>query len=165
MNAGEADRPEWMLRTALTPEAFLATLDRIHEATGLPIHLTEISAKVHDPVRRADSLEELFRLGFSHEAVQAILIWGFGAKTHWMGPDAALMDADNTLNAAGIRISHLLREEWTTRGAVQSDAGGRANFRGFYGVYSLEISLPDGRQVARVARFSRSGETELLHTD
>jgi hypothetical protein len=82
-----------------------------------------------------------------------------------MGPDAALMDADNTLNAAGIRISHLLREEWTTRGAVQSDAGGRANFRGFYGVYSLEISLPDGRQVARVARFSRSGETELLHTD
>jgi GH35 family endo-1,4-beta-xylanase len=165
MNAGEADRPEWMLRTALTPEAFLATLDRIHEATGLPIHLTEISAKVHDPVRRADSLEELFRLGFSHEAVQAILIWGFGAKTHWMGPDAALMDADNTLNAAGIRISHLLREEWTTRGAVQSDAGGRANFRGFYGVYSLEISLPDGWQVARVARFSRSGETELLHTD
>ena len=164
-NAGETDRPDWMLRSPLTPEAFLATLDRIHEATGLPIHLTEVSAKDHDPVKRADALETLFRLGFSHEAVQAILVWGFGAKTHWMGPDAALMDADNTLNAAGIRISHLLQEEWTTRGSVQADPGGRADFRGFYGVYTLEVSLPDGRKVTREARFSKSGETESLRAD
>jgi hypothetical protein len=154
-----------MLRSPLTPEAFLAILDRIHEATGLPIHLTEVSAKDHDPVKRADALETLFRLGFSHEAVQAILVWGFGAKTHWMGPDAALMDADNTLNAAGIRISHLLQEEWTTRGSVQADTGGHAVFRGFYGVYALEVSLPDGRKVTREVRFSKSGETEPLRAD
>jgi endo-1,4-beta-xylanase len=164
-SAAEAERPDWMLRSPLTPEAFLATLDRIHSATGLPVHLTEISAKEHDPARRADALETLFRLGFSHEAVQAILIWGFGAKTHWMGPDAALMDADNTLNAAGIRISHLLREEWTSRGSIQSDAGGRAAFRGFYGVYGLEITLPDGRQITREALFPKSGATELILTD
>jgi GH35 family endo-1,4-beta-xylanase len=164
-SAAESDRPDWMLRSPLTPEAFLATLDRIHAATGLPVHLTEISAKDHDPVKRADALETLFRLGFSHEAVQAILIWGFGAKTHWMGPDAALMDADNTLNAAGSRISHLLREEWTTRGSIQSDAAGRTDFRGFYGVYSLDISLPGGRQITREARFSKSGDTESIVTD
>jgi endo-1,4-beta-xylanase len=164
-NAGEEGRPDWMLRSPLTPEAFLATLDRIHAATGLPIHLTEVSAKDHDPVKRADALETLFRIGFSDEAVQAILVWGFGAKTHWMGPDAALMDADNTLNAAGIRISHLLHEEWTTRGTVQADAGGRANFRGFYGVYGIDISLPDGRQIERKVLFSKSGETELIRAD
>jgi endo-1,4-beta-xylanase len=164
-SAGEEGRPDWMLRSPLTPEAFLATLDRIHAATGLPIHLTEVSAKDHDPEKRAEALETLFRLGFSHEAVQAILVWGFGAKTHWMGPDAALMDADNTLNAAGIRISHLLQEEWTTRGTIQSDAGGHADFRGFYGVYGLEISLPDGRQITREVRLTKAGETEVVRAD
>jgi endo-1,4-beta-xylanase len=163
-NAAEADRPDWMLRSPLKPEAFLATLDRIHEATGLPIHLTEVSAKDHDPEKRADALETLFRLGFSDEAVQAILVWGFGAKTHWMGPDAALMDADNTLNAAGIRISNLLQKAWTTRGSAQA-TGGHAEFRGFYGVYGLEISLPDGRTVTREADFSKSGQTELIHAN
>lgn len=145
--AGE--RPEWMMKARLTPEMFLATLDRLQAETGLPIHLTEISAKVPDAVRRGEVLEMIFRLGFSHEAVQAIMLWGFGAKTHWMGPDAALMNADNTLNAAGQRISHLLREEWTTRGSASSGTDGQTAFRGFYGVYTLKITLPDGRQVTR----------------
>lgn len=164
-SAAESDRPDWMLRSPLTPQAFLTTLDRIHSATGLPVHLTEISAKVHDPEKRADALEELFRLGFSHEAVEAILVWGFGAKTHWMGPDAALMDADNTLNAAGVRISHLLRDEWTTRGSVQSDGGGRAGFRGFYGLYDLDIALPDGRRIAREVRLAKSEKTGSIRAD
>jgi GH35 family endo-1,4-beta-xylanase len=145
--AGE--RPEWMMKARLTPEMFLATLDRLFAETRLPIHLTEISAKTPDAVRRGEVLDMLFRLGFSHESVQAIMLWGFGAKTHWMGPDAALMNADNTLNAAGARISHLLREEWTTRGSAIADTEGRTAFRGFYGMYTLKITLPDGRQIAR----------------
>ena len=143
------ERPEWMMKARLTPEMFLATLDRLYAETRLPIHLTEISAKTPDAVRRGEVLDMLFRLGFSHESVQAIMLWGFGAKTHWMGPDAALMNADNTLNAAGARISHLLREEWTTRGSATAGADGRTAFRGFYGDYTLKITLPDGRQIAR----------------
>ena len=118
------DRPEWMMKTRLMPEMFLATLDRLYAETRLPIHLTEISAKTPDAVQRGEVLDMLFRLGFSHESVQALMLWGFGAKTHWLGPDAALMNADNTLNAAGTRISHLLREEWTTRGSDRSLTNG-----------------------------------------
>jgi len=66
------------------------------------------------------------------------------------------MNADNTLNAAGVRISHLLREVWTTRGSVSEAADGRINFRGFYGSYSLTITLPDGRQIEREVNLGKA---------
>jgi len=143
----EKDRPEWLLRESLTPEQFIATLDRLHAATGLPIHLTEASAKMPDPAKRAEALDILYRVGFGHPAVGAIMLWGFEASTHWMGPDAALLAADGTLTEAGRHVDHLLREVWTTRGHAASDAAGRLGFRGFYGIYHLKVTLPGGRVV------------------
>jgi GH35 family endo-1,4-beta-xylanase len=156
------ERPEWLLSTPLTPEAFVATLDRLHAETGLPIHLTEVSAKFPDTTRRADLLEMLFRLGFSHEAVQAILLWGFGAKTHWMGPDAALMNADGTLTSAGSRISRLLRDEWSTRGNGVTGADGCLAFRGFYGSYALGIRAPGRREIVEEVRLTKSAPTAAV---
>jgi endo-1,4-beta-xylanase len=150
------ERPEWLLTTPITAEAFLATLDRLHAETGLPIHLTEASAKFPDANRRAELLEMLFRLGFSHEAVQALMLWGFGATTHWMGPDAALMNADGTLTAAGTRISHLLREEWTTRGSASTGPDGRLAFRGFYGSYELDVRAPGRGEIVQEVRLTQS---------
>jgi endo-1,4-beta-xylanase len=156
------ERPYWLLRTPLTPDAFVATLDRFHAETGLPIHLTEISAKFPDATRRADLLEMLFRLGFSHQAVQAIMLWGFGAKTHWMGPDAALMNADGTLNPAGSRISRLLRDEWSTRGEGVTGADGCLAFRGFYGSYALSVRMPGGRAIVQEVRLTKSTPTAAV---
>jgi endo-1,4-beta-xylanase len=104
----------------------------------------------------------LFRLGFSHHAVQAILLWGFGALTHWMGPDAALVSADGTLTAAGRRISHLLREEWTTQGEGVSAGDGRFAFRGFYGTYALRAAAPDGREIVREIPLTRSAPSATV---
>ena len=156
------ERPHWMLSTPLTPEAFFATLDRLHAETGLPIHLTEVSAKFPDANRRADLLEMLFRLGFSHDAVRAIMLWGFGARTHWMGPDAALMNADGTLNPAGSRISRLLREEWSTQGNGVTGADGCHAFRGFYGSYALDVRAPGRREIAQEVRLTKSAPTAAV---
>jgi endo-1,4-beta-xylanase len=158
------ERPEWLLSNPLTPAGFLETLDRLHAATGLPIHLTEISAKTPDAARRADVLEMLFRLAFSHPAVRAILLWGFGATTHWMGPDAALMTGDGTLTPAGHRISHLLCEEWTTRGSGLTGADGRLQFRGFCGDYALSVMPPGGHLSVREVYLNESGRTAILRT-
>jgi endo-1,4-beta-xylanase len=159
MRLAPGERPEWLLTSPVTPAAFLGTLDRLHGETGLPIHLTEISAKTPDPAWRGEALEMLFRLGFSHPAVKAILLWGFGAKTHWLGPDAALMDANGSLTPAGARISRLLREEWTTRGSATSGADGRLAFRGFYGDYTLSITAPDSCRLVRETRLTESNST------
>jgi len=118
-----------------------ADLDR-YAATGLPVHFTEVSCKSPDEAARAEGLETIYRLAYSHPGVDALLIWGFWAKAHWLGADAALMDADGELNAAGRRISRLLREEWRSRGDVRTDAAGRLRWRGFYGTYRL--TGPDG---------------------
>jgi endo-1,4-beta-xylanase len=156
------ERPEWLLSTPITPEAFVATLDRLHAETGLPIHLTEVSAKFPDATRRGDLLEMLFRLGFSHEAVQAILLWGFGAKTHWMGPDAALTNADGTLTPAGSRISRLLRDEWSTRGNGVTGADGCLAFHGFYGSYALGVRAPGRREIVQEVRLTKSAPTAAV---
>ena len=156
------DRPWYLYTRPLTPTAFLATLDRLHGETGLPIHLTEVTAKFPDAARRGELLEMLFRLGFSHEAVEAIMLWGFSANTHWMGPDAALTSADGTLNPAGARISRLLHEEWTTQGSATTGADGGITFRGFYGRYALEVATSDGLKIAREVLLTRSAPAAVV---
>jgi endo-1,4-beta-xylanase len=156
------DRPESLLRTPLTPTVFLNSLTRLYSETGLPIHLTEVSAKVPDADRRAEVLDMLFRLGFSHHAVKAIVLWGFGERTHWMGPDAALVNADGTLNPAGQRVVHLLREEWTTRGTATSGVDGRVAFHGFFGTYALSITLPDGHQIEQDVELTKSAPKGIV---
>jgi GH35 family endo-1,4-beta-xylanase len=87
-------RSEGFLKEPLTPEAFLGTLDRFWSETKLPVHLTEISSRTPDADNRGETLDMLFRLGFSHESVEAILLWGFAEGAHWMGQDAVLMTSD-----------------------------------------------------------------------
>lgn len=156
-------RPEWLLQSPLSPEQFIATLDRLHNATGLPIHLTEASAKLADSAKRADALETLFRVGFGHPAVGAVMLWGFQDGAHWMGPDAALVAADGTPNEAGRRVSHLLREVWTTRGNGSVSKTGQLSFRGFYGIYHLKVTLPDGRVVEQDVNLDKANATGV-HT-
>jgi hypothetical protein len=90
------------------------------------------------------------------------MLWGFGAKTHWMGPDAALMNADGTLNPAGSRISRLLREEWSTRGNGVTGADGRLAFRGFYGSYALDVRAPGRREITQEVRLTKSAPTAAV---
>ncbi len=85
------------------------------------------------------------------------MLWGFEAKTHWMGPDAALMNDDGTLTAAGKRISRLLREEWSTSGSGVTGGDGRIAFHGFYGSYALDVRAPGRREMAQEVRLTKSG--------
>jgi GH35 family endo-1,4-beta-xylanase len=133
----------------LEPSQVLRRLDRLAEL-GLPIHLTEISARTADLEGRAEALETMFRVGFSHPQVEAILLWGFWERRHWMGPEAALVDAEWNLLPAGQRISRLLRQEWRTNMTARTDAAGVLTFRGFYGDY--ELRYPDAAGVERIER-------------
>lgn len=132
----------------ITPAAINATLTALHDATGLPIDLTEVSARTDDPQRRADGLEALYRVGFAHRAVRCIMLWGFWEKRHFLGPGAALVDADWQPTAAGKRLEQLLLHEWRTTATVTTDPRGRATFRGFYGDY--QITDATGRTLGTV---------------
>jgi len=151
---GEAagERVERQSRAALVPADMWARLDRL-AATGLPIHLTEISAKTKDETRKAEALEAFFRTGFAHPGVEAIFLWGFWEKAHWMGRDAALVDAQWNPLPAGHRIfQDLLGKEWNTDLALQTDADGTVKFRGFFGSYTVAA----GNQPPVPVRFRRN---------
>ncbi len=133
--ADEVERPERTGRGPLVPEDVWRRLDRL-AALGLPIHITEVSSKTDDDVRRADTLEMMLRTAHAHPAVGAILLWGFWAKAHWLGRPAALADEAWTPLPAAHRLAGLL-DEWTTEVSVQTDAEGRVTLEGWAGDYHL----------------------------
>ncbi len=123
----------------------LTVLDRLDNlaTSGLPIWISEYDSVNSDVNVRADNLEKLYRIAYGHPAVDGILMWGFWAGDHWRGADAAIVDLDWTLNAAGARYEGLMAE-WTTQSSGATGALGTFGFRGFHGGY--EISLADGFQ-------------------
>jgi len=84
-----------------------ARLDSLAEL-GLPIWITEYDSVNADQNVRAGNLEMLYRIAFSKTAVDGILMWGFWAGSHWLGSNAAIVNLNWTLNAAGQRYQSLL---------------------------------------------------------
>lgn len=122
-------------------------LDSLAEL-GLPLWITEYDSVNADEVARADNLEMLYRIAFSKQAVDGVLMWGFWAGSHWLGSNAAIVNLDWTLNAAGTRYKSLLAE-WTTVTNGASGAGGAYDFRGFHGSYDITITPPGGLPTLR----------------
>src|SRR5262249_7418010 len=122
----------------IDPTILKARLDNL-SALGLPICITEYDSVQSNPTNRADNLETLYRVAFSHTNVLGVLMWGFWANYHWLGADAAIVDANWTVNAAGQRYTNLL-QEWTTVTNGVTDANGRFSLRGFQGDYDVALS-------------------------
>lgn len=110
-------------------------------ATGLPIRLTEFDLVRPDVNDRADDLEKFYRVAFSHPSVDGITLWGWWAGNHGKGPDAAIVNNDFTLNAAGQRYLDLL-DEWTTSFVSSTGRGGVVDARGFHGTYEVSFDAP-----------------------
>ena len=132
-----------------------ARLDSLAEM-NLPIWISEYDSLNADAMIRADNLETLYRIAFSKSAVEGILMWGFWAGSHWRGSNAAIVDLNWTLNAAGQRYQSLLAE-WTTVTNGLSGAAGLFNFRGFHGRYDVTLTPPGGQPTLR--RFTLSPGT------
>lgn len=154
MRPEDDERPERKEWHHIHPVQAWKSLDALAE-TGLPIHLTEISARTPDQLERADAIETILRTGFAHPAVELILLWGFWEKRHWLGEDAALVDADFKPLPAGERYLELVNKVWSTSiDALQPDAAGNISFRGFYGTYEISGTDPDGQAWTRSVTFA-----------
>ncbi|WP_379395431.1 endo-1,4-beta-xylanase [Paenibacillus lentus] len=106
---------------------------------NLPIWISEYDSTQPNENIRADNLEALYRIAFSHPSVEGIMMWGFWAGNHWRGADAAIVNMDWSLNAAGQRYMALM-DEWTTNQSGTTSANGQYAFRGFHGTYDVTVS-------------------------
>jgi len=128
---------------------------------GLPIWCTEYDFAAADFNARADGLECFYRTAFSHPAVEGILMWGFWENSHWRD-DCYIVNADWSLNAAGLRYESLI-DEWTTHDSNTTDSSGDVNFRGFHGTYEITVTIPGSEPQVRTIELE-PGETPAEFT-
>jgi len=126
---------------------------------GVPLHFTELTVlsghlktdsdwhRRHDDWHstaegeksQLDYVEKLYRLFFSHPAMEAITWWDFmdGA---WQGAPAGLVRKDLTPKPIYERLLEMVKGEWWTECQGKTNADGEFHFRGFQGTYDITVN-------------------------
>lgn len=140
------------------PERIFAVMDT-YARFNKPIQITEVTIPAYSGAAEDEGLQReilfnLYRMWFSHPAVEAIVYWNaidgfaFGAvpgdmtagENYYYG---GLLRFDFTPKPAYEMIRDLFKKEYRTE--LEFDApGGEAVFKGFYGDYELEIATASG---------------------
>ncbi len=87
-------------------------------------------------------LEDFYTICFSHESVDAILMWGFWDGAHWFG-NAPLFNQDWSLKPAGEAFMNLVFNRWWTTGTGPTGPDGAYSIRGFKGDYEVRVTCGD----------------------
>ena len=150
-----------------SPQQVREALDHLAELK-LPLHITEFTPQSSGlPIEgwrngpwneeaQAEFAEQIYTQAFGHPAVVSINWWGFCDRDSWL-EGGGLLDKNLNPKPVYTRLQKLIRVEWMTKGVErQTDASGRANFRGFFGRYRIEVVGPDG-SVKQVEQHLQAG--------
>ncbi len=150
-----------------------------YAALGKPLHFTEMTVlsgalqtdsdwRSHhlgwDTMPEGEELQaeyvaNLYRLLFSHPAVQAITWWDFSDAAAWQGAPAGLVRKDMTPKPVYERLLQLIKDEWWTDETRRTDEDGRIALRGFCGDYRV-IAQRGGRRAEVQATLRRDAPNE-----
>lgn len=119
---------------------------------GLPVNVSELTINgVLGDDCQAAMLERLYRLYFSHPAVNGIFYWNLVDNTAYIGVTSdendakgGLLKRDFARKEAWKVLENLIKNEWHTSGTMDYEADIVNKFHGFYGDYDLEISTDSG---------------------
>ena len=171
-------------RATLDPQNLYRHMD-LYMGLGKPLQITEITVpsyswETEDEEIQAEIIEKLYSIWFSHPAVEQIIYWNLvDGYAHVWDPDpekirasqgnmslgenyyhGGLLRFDMTPKPAYYKIKELLQERWHTEAELVTDDDGRAEFRGFYGDYSVVIS--SGEQVTNTKiSISKASENSI----
>lgn len=84
----------------------------------------------------ADYTRDVLISVFSHPAYTSFLLWGFWEGSHWK-PEAASWNKDWSIRKRGEVLKEWIGRRWHTEVTLQTDAAGRATWRGFPGWYEV----------------------------
>lgn len=153
---------------AVTPVEQMAFYDEMAQA-GLPLHVTEFWAhpadfggdfqklpKAEQELKIAEYVKQFLTIAFAHPAIESFFFWGFmGMATEWHEGDAPVYLEKPVLST----IKNLIKNEWHTSEKLTSNGDGVVKFRGFYGDYRLNYSLP-GKNTGLLAVPFKAGKYE-----
>ncbi len=139
-----------------SPVEMIKTFD-MYKEFNLPIHITEFipqssgkdiigwrSGKWTEEAQ-AEFAEQFYTLAFGYPLVASISWWGLSDKTSWLR-GGGLLDSEYNPKTVYNTLFRLIKQDWMTNNLMlESNREGRAGFRGFYGNYKIQITMPDGR--------------------
>ena len=122
-----------------------------------PLQVTEVTIPAYsndpeDEAIQAELIEYLCSVWFSHPNMEQIIYWnlvdGYAAfakqgdmtqgENYYYG---GLLRFDMTPKPAYYTIKNLIEKKWHTEETIITDESGTAGFRGFYGMYELELTV------------------------
>ncbi|XP_056006903.1 uncharacterized protein LOC125648675 [Ostrea edulis] len=124
--------------TVIDMDAIKYRLDKLAEA-GLDIWATELTVDEVDDVKKADALEKLLTMYFSHPSVGGVILWHFWNESLWH-PNENLFDGpDIKPNAAGQKFLDLVHGAWKSNISEGVIPGQTYNITAFLGEYILNV--------------------------
>ncbi len=125
-----------MRTTINTPaEKVQRNLDRLAEF-DLPIKITEVLFAYEDKQVQVNELNKLFPIYFAHPKVEALVMWGFWAGSHWQ-PHCAMWKEDWSPRPQADAYRNLVFDKWWTSQEENTDQNGKLEVRAFYGDYNI----------------------------
>ncbi len=125
------------MRTDMVNSAAMVqrNLDRL-AVFDLPIKITEVLFAYEDKQVQVNELNKLLPIYFAHPNVEAILMWGFWAGSHWQ-PFCAMWEEDWTPGPQVAAYRQLVFDDWWTEMEDTADNQGELKARAFYGEYKI----------------------------
>ena len=131
-----------------------------------PVQLSEITISAYsdseeDQAVQAELAKNMYRVWFSHKAVDAIVYWNLiEGYTHGSAPNnrtagenrycGALLNFDLSPKPAYKALDQLINHEWHTDGIFGTNDYGVAVINGFKGDYELDISYNEKNYIKTI---------------
>ena len=166
-------------KTYYDPQRIFDVMDT-YAALGKPLQITEITIPAYsndpgDEETQAEILRELYRIWFSHPAMEAIIYWNLPDGYAWGAEPGNMAVGENIYYGGLCRfdltpkpayhvVKDLFGKEWRTD--FERDVGGKFSFRGFKGGYELEATA-NGKTVRKAFRIhpAAPGRIEVAFAD
>ncbi|OGV75366.1 MAG: hypothetical protein A3K19_08930 [Lentisphaerae bacterium RIFOXYB12_FULL_65_16] len=161
----------------MTPSRLFDGLD-LYGKLNIPINFSEVSIISRRDLGDGDTFqklvtEKLYRLWFSHAAVNGIIWWNMVDGTAAYAPlgseqgenslRAGLVNYDFTPKPAYTALHDLVTREWRTHARLDYTAGAGNTFRGFYGDYAVTVETDAGTSQHRLKLSKNALNTFTLH--
>ena len=137
---------------------------------GKPLQITEVTIPAYsweeeDEQIQAELLRQLYRIWFSHEHMEAIIYWNLVDGYAAFAPQGDMTSGENYYHGGLLRfdlsekpafrmLKDLIHKEWHTTASCDSNADGKASFKGFYGEYKLTVNH-NGQTVEKEINLSK----------
>ena len=150
-----------------SPERIYKVLDKYAEFS-LPIQITESSIPSFDCSEanediQAEILKNLYSIWFSHSNMEAIIYWDFVDGYEWSPHKCGFVKKDLTPKKAYYTIRDLFNKTWNTSLDIETNADGRASFKGFYGEYEITVGANE-KEITIPMKLFKNGKRDFKIT-